>query len=104
MSPSVNKLTEQIGRDVEEGDILIKTYGISGIVESYEVMIPHVNGKPNKLMRLLGVKEQDCVKVGFLAEWGRLEGETRLFSRAQDLWRYIILRENRTDRPSLRER
>lgn len=47
--------------------------------------------------------ETDCVEVRELTQHGPVE-RTYLYSRGDNRWNEIIRTENRTDRPSLRER
>ena len=111
MSPSANNLAKRINRDLTQGDVLLRTYTDSGITmmtEAYEVVSPHVTGKRKKplglLLGLLGMKvEADCVEVRKLTQHGPVE-QTHLHSRDDNRWTDVIRTENRTDRPSLRER
>lgn len=108
MSPTPNQLAQKIGRDLRPGDILVKEYTLDGgmtLKRDYdEVIVSHVRGKRKKFLRLLGGEQADCVEVSILTPHGRLE-KTRLFSRdSANFWNDIVKEENRTDKPSLRER
>lgn len=107
MSPSADNLVKRINRDLTQGDVLLRAYTDSGITmmtEAHEVVNPHVVGKRRKFLGLLGMKvEADCVEVRELTQHGPVE-QTRLHSRDDNRWTDIIRTENRTDRPSLRER
>ena len=107
MSPSANNLAKTINRDLTRGDVLLREYtdsGITMLTEAYEVVSPHFVGKRRKILGLLGMKlEADCVEVRKLTQHGPVE-QTNLYSRDDNRWTGVIRTENRTDRPSLRER
>ena len=108
MSPTPSQLAQKIGRDLRPGDLLVKEYTRDGgmaVQRDYdEVIVSHVRGKRKNFFGLLGEKEADCVEVSILTPHGHLE-KTRLFSRdSANFWDDIIKEENRTDKPSLRER
>ena len=87
MSPTADQLAKEIGRDLQEGDILTPRYGHINV----EVVNPGVV-----------VDGKNCVSVAELTPHGRVE-KTEFYSRTKNVWNSIVRKENRTDGP-LRER
>lgn len=106
MSPSAKDLEGQIGRQLRKGDILViserSSASVSTTIDSYyEVTDPSVESLVKRFLRKGVVAE--CIEARVLTPLGPAEGRI-LYSKDEDVWSTMVKEEERTDRPSLKER
>ena len=99
MSPTADELAKHIARPLKAGDVL-REIKIRPEHETYyvEVVNPDVMGA-----RFEGDPEEPCIEVKTLTPYGPISS-TRLIPEAESVWDGIVRIEDRTDRPSLKER
>lgn len=104
MSPSADDFSQDIGRELQPGDILlIDTHDPYGkLSETKYFKVVSTDAKKEVIKRNRQKEMVDCIEVRRITPFGPTE-YTTLFPKTEYRWSDIVRLENRTD-PSSKER
>ncbi|MBI4157358.1 hypothetical protein HY502_00740 [Candidatus Woesebacteria bacterium] len=107
MSPSINDIAKKIERDLQKGDILVWTNADKEhfFYRLYEIVETNLEWTAPKgsFSSFIGQKKDKGMRIRELTPYGPTE-YTFIVRMSTDEWDDVVLGENRTDRPTLKER